>query len=316
VEFDLEGFLLVQKVDVGVFLSIPARFERWVEKIDFGPTIRQEVIDRWKACGFAVYTVNSAEEAALLKSAVRNVEIIAVSEPGRVRISSITQAAKARGHAVTIISNADCIPIEVETVLQLVEKIGPNMLCLGERMNINPRSLAPTGYLCMGFDTFFLGQKALSVVPEQVDWCIGDPMWDYWFPFFLKKMGVTALAANIPVALHLDHPQAWNFKSWHPKFERHFDAIPIGSAVYPSWFNERFRGTVPEKAWFLRRLQLSSALYHCLAEQPKLTRAEAAGSFDALKYAALKANANRNLLSRVVGRAASWLDHGTLGGHR
>jgi hypothetical protein len=297
---ELRAGVPINNKKVGVFLSIPPRFDRWIGNVNYGPAIRQEVIDRWRQCGFEVYSVNSAEEAALLKPLVRNVDIVGVEDVGRVRISTIASIARSKQLDVTIISNADCIPLDAAILQALAALVGENDVCIGERLNFNQTSLIPTGFLCTGFDSFLMGAVALKNLPAVTEWRIGDPIWDYWFPYFQKKTGAALFTAGVPLVMHLDHEQAWNFETWRPKFYAFFREMPIGSPVFPDWFNAKFKNCNVEKAMFVKRLNVSMALYKSLAALPKVLPNPVAGSFFELQMRALNASAGQNRLSRMA----------------
>jgi hypothetical protein len=285
---------------VGVFLSIPASFQRKAGREEFGPAIRQAVVDRWRDCGFDVFSVNSAEEAKALASLVERVEIISSEDQGRVRISSICNIARQKNFDVIIISNADCLPIDAAILQSLVAKVGLQDVCIGERMNINAATLIPTGRLCTGFDTFIFGAGALNNIPAVTEWRIGDPIWDYWFPWVQKKMGARVFNAGVPVTIHMDHPQAWNFKMWRPKLQAFFDEMPIGSAIFPQSFKKRFGKTNIANAFFITKLNVSMALYTSLLELPHLLPTPAEDSFENLQIGMFNASAKQGWFSRVA----------------
>jgi hypothetical protein len=296
------------KRKVGVFLSVPAKFERWSGRHDYGPAIRQEVIDRWHACGFKVFTVNGGGEAKFLQPELRDVEIIEVDDEPRVRIGTIAKIARSKKLDVAIFSNADCLPIGQAIMRMIIDKIGSNTVCMGERMNINAASLVPTGLLCTGFDTFFVGAEALKNVPDETHWRIGDPIWDYWFPWHQRKMGAEIYNAGVPVVMHLDHPQAWNFKMWRPKLKAFFDEIPIDSDLFPRSFNRRFGRTEIDRAVFLKRLSVSMALYTSLLEFPNLLTVPATASFWNLQMKMLNTNAKQSLFRRLAMKASAFFE--------
>jgi hypothetical protein len=233
-----------KKKKTGVFLSVPAKFSRLVGQVDYGPVLRQEVIDRWRYCGFDVLSVNSQEESSQLAALVNNIEIIPVDDKGRVRIASIVKCAVDRNIDIAIIANADCIPIDVKLMPEIVSGIDADEVCLLSRSNIPPDTLMATREPFPGFDVFILGSGTFANIPENSNWRIGDTCWDYWFPLLHIAKGAKISRCGFHSLLHLDHPSQWNEGLWLENAHKLFEEFPVGSTVHGGAFNRRFRNHV------------------------------------------------------------------------
>lgn len=231
----------MNKKSVGVYLSVPARMARPVNLTDYGPAIRQEVIDRWRLCAEKVYSVNEPAEAKELAALVSNVEIVPVEGQRRVKITSITNLARAHDHDIAIVANADCLPIDCKLMGEIIVRVGSNDVCMVQRSNISPKSLKPSSRYFFGIDIFIVGREALGKLPQDAEWRIGDSCWDYWFPFLLmtKKANVYGIKAHPMV--HLGHDTKWNFKDYLIKARQLLAEIPLGTPAWGEEINTRFK---------------------------------------------------------------------------
>jgi hypothetical protein len=225
---------------VGVFLSIPAKFNRWVGDRDYGPAIRQEIIDRWRFCGFEVFSVNSQDEAKELAPLISGIEIIPVEDRGRIKISSIIRCAVERKFDTALIANADCVPIDVKLISEIIGQVGANELCLLGRCNVPPETLSVTREPFPGYDVFVIGSEALGKAPKDSIWCIGDTCWDYWFPLYQMTKGTAVFRYSAYTLLHLDHPRQWSDETWLKNAHLLFEEFPVGSKIYGDEFNDRY----------------------------------------------------------------------------
>jgi hypothetical protein len=293
-----------RKKRVGVFLSIPAKFERWVGNVDYGPAIRQEVIDRWNRLGFEVYSINSAEESEELEPYLKDVTLIRVVDERRVKISAIAAAIQSTKVDVAIIANADCIVTEFDLIESAIDHLGDNQLCLVERNNIDPVTLRTTGLRCGGFDAFIVSAKVLACIPEGFHWRIGDTWWDYWFPFHCKKNGVQISNLNAPALLHLNHEMSWDWGNWVKNAKLFFNEIPIGSEIFDTSFNTRYANldiaSGVKNTFFF---PLSKDLYEHLRMCPNVIPFQDLNSFAKLQSSILLANYDHNWsLGEIVGK--------------
>ncbi len=234
----------MNKKTVGVYLSIPAHMARPVNQINFGPALRQEVVDRWQLCADRVYSVNEAAEADELASLMSNVEFVAVKDNRRVKITSITNVARTHDHDITIIANADCLPIDCKLMKEIIDRVGSNDLCMVQRSNISQKSLRPSSRYFLGIDVFIMGGEALCKLPLEADWHIGDSCWDYWFPFLLLQKGTDVYGINAHPMVHLGHDSKWNFKDWQHKARCLLAEFPLGSPAWGEVINRRFKNKI------------------------------------------------------------------------
>lgn len=170
---------------------------------------RQTVcLDSWKKLGLEIWSVNSPEEISALSGSYPQVSRwIAVKDDGfkTPRLNRILEVAPLANKPIMII-NAD-----IETYgpqQRLLELVARRVNVVGIRHNYAVRpgddALEP-----WGLDAFI-------VYPEQVcrltsvPFRIGSPMWDYWLPWELAKLGYTLEWLGDPFFYHRSHKLAWS----------------------------------------------------------------------------------------------------------
>jgi hypothetical protein len=285
---------------VGVFLSIPAKFERWVGNVDYGPAIRQEAIDRWNRLGFDVYSINSVEESEELEPYLKEVTLIRVVDERRVKISAIAAAIQSTKVDVAIIANADCIVTEFDMIESAIDHLGDNQLCLVERTNIDPVTLRTTGLPCEGFDAFIVSSKVLACIPEGSPWRIGDTWWDYWFPFHCKKNGVRISNLGSPALLHLNHEMAWDWENWLKNAKLFFSETPVGSDVFDGNFNVKYGNADVASDEFQTFSPRAKDIYEYLRMCSDTTSFEELNGFAKLQSLILRANYDHSWSSNKI----------------
>jgi hypothetical protein len=168
---------------------------------DFRP-----VVDNWESSGFKVTSVNSSEEANILRTA--DVEVLEVeSDQNRLKISEIMSAIADTGTPIAGFINADCRfiqPLDSERIKMFVK----SSLVLAERIDVNETGGAAT-FLSLGFDAFFFDTATLRSLPD-TDYRIGMPWWDYWFPLVMQRSGLALKRFSCPILLHTAHRLNWD----------------------------------------------------------------------------------------------------------
>ena len=84
--------------------------------------------------------------------------------------------------------NADCRFIQSIDIEALRPQILRSLI-LAERIDVTSGGFATTT-LCGGFDAFFFDTIGLHALPQK-DYRIGEPWWDYWFPFEMRSAGLS-----------------------------------------------------------------------------------------------------------------------------
>jgi O-methyltransferase len=207
-----------------LFTSIAPRTKRMVNGRDFGSLYQRACIDSWIGAGFAVVSLNTADEIEVLRKQAFPVRYVGSTNPRPTISEILIEASRCQTDLVGII-NADCLLLGHPAVLSTVATAAKRGLVMMERVNINPRSLLPTGLTCLGFDAFIFVREYASRVTIDPELAFGEPWWDYWLPMELAASGMKLLRPQFPVVVHLDHEQGWSQSRWLDcgrKFMTHF----------------------------------------------------------------------------------------------
>ena len=99
----------------------------------------------------------------------------------------------------------------------------------------------------MGFDGFFFDTAPLMAAAPCSEFRIGQPWWDYWFPYYCQNAGLKLRRFECPILLHMTHDLNWSVKEFHEGAKRlhlHFPEAPVysGSEPYPPAVFEDLRG--------------------------------------------------------------------------
>jgi hypothetical protein len=231
----------MKKNSSGVLLSLPPKLSRPIGTTDYGPAIRQEVVDRWSLCVDHVYSFNNPEESALLSNHVLNVEFIECSDLQRPKIATMSAFAVAHALGTVVIANADCIPVDTKLIKEIILQVGPDDLCLLRRANINTSKLQASREVFHGIDAFILGSNAAAAIPQSAAWAIGDVVWDIWLPLFLMNKGFNVYGADTHVIAHFDHETRWNQLEWLQNARKMLAEISMDAPIFGEAFRLRNR---------------------------------------------------------------------------
>jgi hypothetical protein len=171
-------------------------------KSDFRP-----LIENWKQSGFKVTSINNPDEAEILRAAGVNV-LEVESQDKKLKITQIMRAIASAGEPLAGFINADCRfirPIDAEAL----KAITKNSLILAERIDVNDAGEA-TRTLSMGFDAFFFDATYLKAIPDDAEYRIGTPWWDYWYPLIMRRAGAALKKFSCPILLHTAHDLNWD----------------------------------------------------------------------------------------------------------
>ena len=121
-----------------------------------------------------------------------------------------------------------------------------NSIITAERIDVDRRG-AVTGAYCMGFDAFFFDTAPLMAAAPCSEFRIGQPWWDYWFPYYCQNSGLKLRRFECPILLHMTHDLNWSVKEFYEGAKRlhsHFPEAPVysGSEPYPPACFEDLRG--------------------------------------------------------------------------
>lgn len=221
------------------YVSVPGKMSRPIAGADLGPVIVQEVVDRWKICCQRVISLNSADEAATVAASIANIEVVVQEDGPRVKISTIADHAIKQNCAVTVIANADCIPIDIKLISDIIAATEPDDLIMLRRSNLNPQTSAASREIFHGVDAFIIGRNVLAGIPREKSWAIGDAVWDIWLPMLAKYKGFNVFGTQAHLLGHFDHPT----RSSYAEFQKHarllLVEIPMDAPIFGNSFRDR-----------------------------------------------------------------------------
>ena len=189
---------------IPIFTSIPRRIKRTINSRDFGAAWQLACIESWVRAGFCVVSLNTAEEIVALHPFASIVEFKEIPG-GRTRplVVDFFAAAKNSRSEIVGIVNADCaFTQQFDLAKRLTDHI--DGLVISERVNLNQRTLRPTGLACLGFDGFFFKPASLADVDHDDTWTIGGVWSDYWLPLAFHAAGVKIQTLPAPVHFSID----------------------------------------------------------------------------------------------------------------
>lgn len=208
--------------EIPLYTSIPPTIRRTAEGIEHGEDYQRECIDSWIAAGFRVVSINSADEIAQLLSKYKQVHFVeSGTGDARTGIHTFISTIVDKGEPIAGIINADCYLLNCGSMAERMYHAAVESIVLLRRLNINSKSLRPSGNKCTGFDGFLFDTKFLSSLDALGDWAIGTPWWDYWFPAVMHLAGARIRMFDAPVLFHLDHEQRWSLED-----------LNMGAAIY------------------------------------------------------------------------------------
>ncbi len=168
---------------------------------------RQSVcLDSWKQLGIDVVSVNSQAEIESMAADYPQVSKWIHAEYARTpRINSLLDVTVSED-LPSLLVNSD---IEIYgDQARLIDLVEARKCAIGVRHNYALHPVEAKQEM-WGLDAFL-------VYPEQVEQChrtdfaIGVPMWDWWLPWELHRVGAECEWIEEPFFFHKNHPQAWS----------------------------------------------------------------------------------------------------------
>lgn len=211
-----------------VITSIPPRLERTVQGDPAaGQAYQALCIRSWIKAGFAVISLNAADELPFLTAAYPEVifeaaERTAAAQWGAplVPIVDLIACLARRGHAIAGIVNADIFTMADSQYFDRLLALCDGGVAYGMRVDVSDLSSTAQAELYeFGYDYFFFDVTQARRVAT-ADYVIGMPWWDLWFPMALSWAGLRLNRIFSPTAFHLKHPERTGGKLDHEW--RHF----------------------------------------------------------------------------------------------
>lgn len=199
---------------------------------------QDECLDSWRKLGLNIVAGNTADEIPRLRERY-DVDFVEV-RPSRSydrpcpRVYDLIQLG---GDKPILLINSDIAIYSDQQLLASAVSNRENLL--GLRMN--------WAGVVNNFDVERWGIDAFLIYPEQVrtfpdlDFAIGQTMWDWWIPIHLESTGATPTWVGDPYFFHKSHPVHWKQDSLQIGREMLHQqyGLPIEHAYWESWRRNR-----------------------------------------------------------------------------
>jgi len=175
---------------------------------------QQEAITSWQRLGFAVVSLNLAGESEGIRNLFPGVSFVTVNRPSdegvgsRIYLREIFACIQRLPGLIFGIVNSDIVFMAKESFREFIARSVGDGLIFGSRLDMGDEG---GDVLCgkpPGFDYFFFNRNILFVYPD-TRFCLGMPVWDYWFPLMPLLAGCYVTKLESPVAYHRVHPALW-----------------------------------------------------------------------------------------------------------
>jgi len=177
--------------------------------------LQRAAIDSWLTLGFKVLSLNSAEEAVIVRRNFPDIPVIIVNRTAEattgkpyVYFDDVLSALSDVESDICGIVNSDIFLLADPGFIDFVSKTVGDGLLFGSRIDIDIMADLDGEKFIYGFDFFFFNKSVLKIFPES-EFCLGVPWWDYWAPFVPLIKGVPCNELISPVAFHLKHETKW-----------------------------------------------------------------------------------------------------------
>lgn len=175
---------------------------------------QQEAITSWQRLGFAVISLNLTGESEEIRNLFPGVSFVTVNRPPaektglRIYLREIFAGIQQLPGLIFGIVNSDIVFMAKESFHEfIVHSVGDGMI-FGSRLDMEGEGGCVLHGNPPGFDYFFFNRNILSVYPD-TGFCLGMPVWDYWFPLMPLLAGCSVTKLESPVAYHRVHPAFW-----------------------------------------------------------------------------------------------------------
>jgi hypothetical protein len=210
-------------------------------------------VNSWQTAGFDIVAVNGPAESDALARLDLPVEFHRLAHDGKPRIGEILGAIRARSCPYAGIINADCKLIDYPDLLGNLQRNLAGRAVLAWRIDIAENTApAPTLY---GYDAFFFDTKFIP--SDDLDFHIGEPGWDIWFPVALALSGGAVETLAVPLMTHRVHALNWSPTAYARNGNRLWRMLKSCRER----LDVRLRAKIPESMWRWEQLDDDQIAY-------------------------------------------------------
>jgi hypothetical protein len=175
---------------------------------------QQEAVASWLQLGFSVQSLNIAGEVDSLCDLFPGVTFTAVDRHpdgktgSRIYLAEILAQIGGMPGSVFGLVNSDIFFRADRTFPSFIDRSVSGGMVFGSRIDVAGDGVSVVNGNPPGFDFFFFHRSILPLYPV-TSFCLGMPVWDYWFPLLPLLTGYSVKRLVSPVAYHRHHPASW-----------------------------------------------------------------------------------------------------------
>lgn len=175
---------------------------------------QQRAVSSWLELGFKVISLNIREETDRVKNLFTDVTFVVIDRSReadigcRIYLQEVFSEISSLPGNVFGIVNSDIIISARCDFTDFIESQSDNAVIFGSRIDLLTSSTETSSEYPYGYDYFFFNRIILQNVTDS-KFCLGMPVWDYWFPLSAAVSGFRLKRLVSPVAWHIKHDEAW-----------------------------------------------------------------------------------------------------------
>lgn len=178
---------------------------------------QKKAIDTWIEAGIKVVSFNCIEEFEKIKNHFKEVDFVIVERDARneykkpyIYFYDIMLFFQNISANICGIINSDIHFRDIDDgFIQFVKNEAEKAVIFGSRIEIDSIDSYNGFMLNNGFDYFFFNRQISFLYPNE-DFCLGQPVWDYWILFIPIINRIQIKKIVNPIAYHIKHPINWS----------------------------------------------------------------------------------------------------------
>jgi FkbM family methyltransferase len=183
---------------------------------------QRKALNSWMKLGLPIYSINHDSEIKKLTKLFPDVTFIATKETSNlikkkpyVKINTILNIAKTIESESICLINSDIEIIPLDNLFDDLQDKARHGLVIASRYNYD-KKYSTSEKEAGGIDIFAFNKKYIDIIPKD-NYCMGQPVWDYWIPFQFANNNIPVHYINKPLFFHQLHPLVWDRNTWEKK---------------------------------------------------------------------------------------------------
>lgn len=178
------------------------------------PKIQYDAVISWKKHG-NVYSLNTEKEIKKLEPVFPWINFVQCESEDSIKkygkpipkINSFFDAFRQVDSDYYTIINSDIIINSSKYNWIKYKRDLEDIVTISQRYDIKGEEIKAHFW---GFDTFTLHKSHLDKLPNDENYVLGKPWWDYWFPKYFIENNIPIQINNTPIFYHIDHDKNWD----------------------------------------------------------------------------------------------------------